>query len=308
MKGLEISKRFAHEWLLPLIERELPELERRVAVGRFMGSDVLGADDRLSQDHNWGPTLEVYVDDDYEIADELATRLNAAAPSEFLGFKRPGGHDAAVTVRRTAAFIESVLGGAPRHPRDWVSCAGRIEEIESFLYFFRHGALFHDGSGRLSALRERYRAYPEDVWRLRLATCFYDIAHYGEYNFVWRLVERNDAIAKQIALGHFSKAVMRLPFYLDRDFAPYWKWLPHEFRKRGYSRSIEEQLTELPRRTPAEQAKTIRDICDELREQLLRSGVLPRTVANPYNMPWFFRFRDEIAATIEDPDVRRLTY
>jgi hypothetical protein len=309
MNGLEISKRFAREWLLPFIERELPDLGSHAAVGRFMGSDVLGADDDLSRDHNWGPTLEVYVDDDYAIGDgELVARLNGAAPAEFLGFRRPGGHDAAVTLRRTDAFIGSVFGVAPQHPRDWMPCAARLEEIESFLYFFRHGALFHDGSGRLTALRERYRFYPEDIHRLRLAACFYDIAHYGEYNFVRRLVERNDAIAMQIALGHFSKAVMRLHFYLDRDYAPYWKWLPHEFRKRGYSRSIDEELTALPGRAAADQAKSIQRVCDELRERLLRDGVFPSAIANPFNMPWFFRFRDEMVAAIADPEIRSLTY
>jgi hypothetical protein len=64
----------------------------------------------------------------------------------------------------------------------------------------------------------------------------------GSCRFVWRLVERNDVIVMQIALGHFSTAVLRLHFYLDRDFAPYWKWLPHEFRRRGYAPQINEQL------------------------------------------------------------------
>jgi hypothetical protein len=54
----------------------------------------------------------------------------------------------------------------------------------------------------------------------------------------------------QMALGNFAKAVMRLHFYLDRDFAPYWKWLPHEFRLRGYSPAIHEQLLALPGRYP----------------------------------------------------------
>lgn len=309
MKGLEISRLFSTEWLLPLIDRELPELRSHIAVGRFSGSDVLGADDHLSQDHGWGPTVEIYVDDDYAINDfELAARLNSAAPAEFHGTRRRGGHDAAVTLRRTHAFIKGVFGRVPEEPREWLCCASRFEDIESFLYFLRHGALFHDGSGQFTALRNRYHSYPDDIHRLRLATCFYDIAHYGEYNFVWRLVERNDVIAMHIALAHFSKAVMRLHFYLDRDFAPYWKWLPHEFRRRSYSPSIHEQLLALPGLSPTEQSSVIQWICGELRAQLLSDGVVPRDIANPYNSPWFFRFREEILRAITDPEIRNLTW
>jgi hypothetical protein len=309
MKGLEISRLFSSVWLLPFIDRELPDLRSHIAVGRFMGSDVLGADDHLSQDHSWGPTVEVYLDDEYDISDDkLAARINSAAPIEFLGTRRRGGHDTAITLRRTHAYIKRAFGRVPKEPREWLCCASRLEDIESVLYFLRHGALFHDGSGQLTALRDRYHSYPDDIHRLRLATCFYDIAHYGEYNFVWRLVERNDVIAMQIALGHFSTAVMRLHFYLDRDFAPYWKWLPHEFRRRGYSPHINEQLLALPGLSPLEQSSAIQWICGQLRARLLRDGVVPGDMANPYNVPWFFRFREEILRAITDPEVRNLVW
>jgi hypothetical protein len=309
MKGLEISRLFSSEWLLPFIDREFPDLRSHIAVGRFMGSDALEADDHLSQDHSWGPTVEVYVDDEYGMSDDqLAARINSAAPIEFLGTRRRGGHDTAVTLRRTHAYIKRAFGCIPRQPREWLCCGSRFEEIESILYFLRHGSLFHDGSGQLTALRDRYHSYPDDIHRLRLASCFYEIAHYGEYNFVWRLVERNDVIAMQIALGHFCMAVMRLHFYLDRDFAPYWKWLPHEFRRRGYSQQIDEQLLALPGLSPMEQSSAIQRICGQLRVRLLSDGVVPGDMANPYNIPWFFRFREEILGTITDPEIRNLAW
>jgi hypothetical protein len=111
-----------------------------------------------------------------------------------------------------------------------------------------------------------------------------------------------------IALGHFSKAVMRLHFYLDRDFAPYWKWLPHEFRKRGYSPPINEQLLTLPGLSPTEQSSAIQWICGHLRARLPSDGVVPGDIANPYNLPWFFRFREEILKAITDPEIRKLAW
>ena len=56
MNGLELSRLFCDEWLLPFIDGEFPGLRSQVALGRFMGSDAIGADDHLSRDHNWGPT------------------------------------------------------------------------------------------------------------------------------------------------------------------------------------------------------------------------------------------------------------
>jgi hypothetical protein len=309
MKGLEVSRLFCSEWLLPFIDREFPGLRSHIAVGRFMGSDAIGADDELSRDHNWGPTVEIYVDDEYPIRDEeLAARLNSAAPIDFRETRRQGGQDTAVTLKRTRALIQNIFGRIPSEPREWLCRTARIEEIESALYFLRHGALFHDGSGQLTALRARYHSYPDDIHRLRLATCFYDIAHYGEYNFVWRLVERNDALAMQLALAQFTQAVLRLHFYLDRDFAPYWKWLPHEFKRRGYAPQIYNHLLSLPGRTPGNQSAAIQSICDALRARLVSDGVVPGDLANPHNVPWFFRFREEVLGTVTDPEIRKLTW
>lgn len=309
MNGLEISRRFCADWFLPFIDREMPGLRSRIAVGRFAGSDAIGADDHLSRDHGWGPTLEVYLDDGCD-ADDAArlARTTAAAPVEFCGARRQGGHDTAITLRRTRDWLEATLGAKAGTPGEWLCCAARLETIESPLYFLRHGALFHDGSGQFTAIRARYRHYPDDIHRLRLAQCLHDIAHYGEYNFVWRLVERGDVVAMQMALGHFSAAVMRLHFYLERDFAPYWKWLPHEFRARGYAPAIHEQLVALPRLAPNAQSAAVLAICDQLRERLVRDAVVPGPIENPYGIPWFFQFREAVVRTIGDPEIRRLTY
>jgi hypothetical protein len=309
VKGLDLSRSFFEEWLLPFIDQQQPGLRFHIAAGRFMGSDAIGADDHLSADHGWGPTVEVYLDDEYEIDDGSLTALvEGSAPGDFRGARRRGGHDSAITLRRTNAYIESLFGCVPESPRDWLCCNSRPEDIESALYFLRHGSLFHDGSGRLTALRTRYRYYPDDIHRLRLAACCYDIAHYGEYNFVWRLVDRDDVIAMQIALAHFSKAVLRLHFYLDRDFAPYWKWLPHEFMKRGYAPSIHAQLLALPRLAPSEQSAAIQTICERLRDRLCLEKVVSSNVPNAHGTPWFFLFREQILEAITDPSIRALTF
>jgi hypothetical protein len=309
VKGLDLSRSFFEEWLLPFFDQQLPGLRSRIAAGRFTGSDAIGADDHLSADHGWGPTVEIYLDDEYDVDDgSLTALINSCAPTEFRGARRRGGHDSAITLRRTGAYIRSLFGCVPESTREWLCCNSRPEDLESALYFLRHGSLFHDGSGRLTALRTRHHYYPDDLHKLRLAACCYDIAHYGEYNFVWRLVDRDDVIAMQIALAHFSEAVLRLHFYLERDFAPYWKWLPHEFVKRGYAPSVHAQLLRLPKLRPAQQSVVIQEICERLRERLLAEKVISPSIPNPYGTPWFFLFREQILEAICDPAIRALTF
>lgn len=64
----------------------------------------------------------------------------------------------------------------------------------------------------------------------------------------------------------------------------------------------------LPGLPPAGQAASIQRICGALRERVLRAGLVPRDITNPHNMPWFFRFRDEILNSVKDPAIRNLTY
>ncbi len=42
--------------------------------------------------------------------------------------------------------------------------------------------------------------------------------------------------------------------------------------------------------------------------RLLSDGVVPGDMVNPYNVPWFFKFREEILRAITDPEIRNLTF
>jgi hypothetical protein len=112
----------------------------------------------------------------------------------------------------------------------------------------------------------------------------------------------------QIALAHFSQAVLRLHFYLRRDFAPYWKWLPHEFAKRGYDPALQAQLLALPRLSPAQQSAAVQAVCERLRERLYTENVVPADLPNPHGTPWFFVFREAILRMIAHPGIRALTF
>ena len=100
MKGLEVAKTFYFDWGKPKLETSFPELAKRVAVGRISGSDVLGADDEVSKDHNWGPQFTIFLSAEAFAAhgENLSTVTNADAPNPWHGYKLDGGGDKSVNV------------------------------------------------------------------------------------------------------------------------------------------------------------------------------------------------------------------
>lgn len=87
MKGLEIAHGFWLEWGQPFLRQEFPHLSERVAAGRFLGSDVLGGDDAISRDHNWGPQFCLWLSEaDYQAhGAKISETMNASGPHPWRG-------------------------------------------------------------------------------------------------------------------------------------------------------------------------------------------------------------------------------
>lgn len=149
MKGLAIAEDFFLNWGLPFLEAEYPDLTQRVAAGRFGGSDVLGADDKISRDHNWGPQFTLFLpEEDFStVGEALSERMNAAAPDQWKGYWVDGAGDKNVLVRSVPRWIEQAIGFAepPQADADWSqivkdrAVGGFVEARESSLYFLKHG-------------------------------------------------------------------------------------------------------------------------------------------------------------------------
>ena len=122
------------------------------------------------------------------------------------------------------------------------------------------------------------------------------------------MCNRSDSLPVQIALGEFIEAVLRMYFYLEGDFAPYWKWLAFEFRRRGFSESVAEALDQLVHQDPVEQPATVSRILDTLRERMLETGVIGSDIEDSgrVEIPLFFRFMKHIREGIRDERIRRL--
>jgi hypothetical protein len=172
--------------------------------------------------------------------------------------------------------------------------------MESLLYFIRHGAVFQDPVGELSAWRAALARYPRDIYLSRVAAECFRVWHHGEYNFVQRLAHRDDPLGAQMCLGQFVEGAMRLCFLLNGDFAPYWKWLAFEFRKLPEARTLDLLLVRLVgAQDRAEQVDLVLAVSRLLHDRLLAAGLITSPRADSLLLP-LLDAHGEIIGKIED--------
>jgi hypothetical protein len=302
MKGLEIARDFFFSWGRPFLSAHFPDLADRVAAGRIMGSDVLGGDDEISRDHDWGPQFDLLLPaaDYAACGEQLSRAMNAAAPNPWKGYRLAGAGDKSVRLESIPEWFRKYLKLArfPLAAADWPP-----PSLESTLYFLRHGEIWMDGTGELGRWRAALHQYPEEILRTRLAEECFRIWHYGEYNFVQRLARRRDPLAVAVCLGEFVTGVMRIVLLLSRDFAPYWKWLAYEFRKRTEAQPYAQMLEELVSiRLVERQVEIVQSVCGLVHRQLLQSGWVTGEGGNPYLLPLL---NDKIELDSPDCDRRQ---
>ena len=69
---------------------------------------------------------------------------------------------------------------------------------EEKLATLTNGAVFSDGLGVFSGVRERLlKYYPDKIWRLRLAQSLHEFAQYGQSNYS-RMMARKDYVAANL--------------------------------------------------------------------------------------------------------------
>jgi hypothetical protein len=285
VKGLIIAREFFTSWGDPYMKSYFPDLAGRIAAGRILGSDVLGGDDEISRDHDWGPQFDLFLSaDDYaRFGEKLSDAMNAAAPNPWNGYRLAGAGDKSVRVESVPGWFRKYLQmeRLPATPADWPPFP-----FESTLYFLRHSEIWTDPTGEFSRWRAALQQYPEDRLRARLAEECFRVWHHGEYNFVQRMACRRDPIAIAICLGEFATGVMRMVLLMGRDFAPYWKWLPFEFRKRTEAQPYVAPLEELVCiRDVERQVEIVENLSVLLHRQLLDGGWVTGKGANRSLLP-----------------------
>lgn len=173
------------------------------------GSDVLGHDDLRSTDHFWGPRLQIFVEDRHVDAAEEALR---DLPDEHLGWPTRIGSDKqpfrqSVDVYTVPQWSRERLGFNPEGGitnLDWLTVPQQL------LLEATAGRVFHDGPGRLAALRAALAWYPDDVWLWLLASQWARISQ--EHAFVGRAAEVGDDLGSRVVTARLVRDLVRLCF------------------------------------------------------------------------------------------------
>jgi hypothetical protein len=251
MPGLDLARLFYTEIVRPLLDAEFPGLTYSAALIGW-GSDVLGYDSLRSTDHNWGPRLQVLLDDEAgapDRADAITAMLAARLPAQFRGYP-------------TIFAIADVPGAVPAHwvevagLRDWLTCAlgfdptRPIQLIDwlatptQILAEVTGGAVFHDGlpavadhasdsgdepPGALATVRRAVAWYPDDLWRYVLACQWQRISQ--EEPFPGRCAEAGDDLGSAVVAARLARDLMRLVLLMERRYPPYSKWLGTAFAR-----------------------------------------------------------------------------
>lgn len=215
LKGLELSEKFYHEAVKPLLSGVA-----HTAARLGSGSDILGLDDIVSRDHDWGCRLTILLAaEQIEAVDHL---LESELPLEFLGFPVRFATTWEPRIRHRAelatleSFALSRLGHIPRSPIEWLLLPGQS------LLEMTAGPIFHDGDGQLTELRRQLSWYPQDVWLYVLA-CGWTLLS-QEIPQWHRAGQRGDLMGAAALRGHIQKRLMHLAFMLEKRWPAYSKW------------------------------------------------------------------------------------
>ena len=323
IKGLELNRGFYGEVVRPLIEKFFPGLCYSASLIGY-GSDVIGMDTERSTDHNWGPRMQIFVDDP-KAAPLIMSRLGEELPFEYRGFPvnfsersydktqrmeksgvRPVNHLIEISsfedYLKRRYSVEKISGFSQR---DWLLFKDQeLIELVS-------GEVFHDGLGKLNPLREELGFYPPDIWKLRIAVLWHYISN--KEAFVGRSVALDDFIGLKIMSGRLVNYLIKILFYLEKKYIPYSKWFGSAFKTLDvYDKArvlVTDALTENDPESIEEKLCPLYTFVVERHNERTDLPRLDNSIRNFFGRPYKVIFAEsiieKIIAAIDDEEIRK---
>ena len=222
-KGIDICRKYYDRYVRPMIDEKFPEYASKIACGLSgEGSDAFGYDDALSRDHDWGPSVCLWItkDTDTQIGEELRNAY-AELPEEMDGIKRAPyvrGKD-----RRGVQVIPEFfkrLTGAPEYDEvDW------RETTSPLLAAAVNGEIWRDDEGIITEFRNKLATgYPESILFKHLAESCARFSREGQYNAP-RVSKRGDELTARMFIYDAMREAMKLLYLANGKFYPHDKWL-----------------------------------------------------------------------------------
>ena len=309
--GIRLARDYHEGVVAPLLRARRPQL--RYAAARLgSGSDVLGLDDDMSRDHDWGLRMTLLVEADavHDVAvllEENLPQSHAGLPVRFATTWDPSVCHR-VEVSTVSDFLMSRLGvdaSLDLAPVEWLGLTGQsVLEVTS-------GAVFTDILGTLTRVRQRLAWYPDDVWRYVVAADWTRLGQ--ELPLMSRAGDRGDDLGSRLAGARLVGTAVHLAFLLARQWPPYPKWLGTAFARLPVASDLGAPLAAV---LAADHWQERQDALEESLTLLSRSqqdAGLPVPAAAP-SVPFFDRpflgVRDQMAGLlldgVTDPLVRQL--
>lgn len=309
-RGLALAREYFADVVEPLLDARcqgLPYAAARVGAG----SEVLGLDDAMSQDHDWGLRLQLFVSkSDVPI---VLSALDRYLPDSYQGrpvrfaFTGQQATRLGIDVTTPTKFAHDRLGFDPTRSvttSDWLSLSGQAAlEVVA-------GEVFRDQVGELTRLRQALTWYPDDIWRYVVACDWRRLDQ--ELPLMARAGDRGDELGSRTIAARLVEIAVHLAFTLSRVWQPYSKWRGTMFSELAVAGKIARDLQ------TAVAASQWQDRSDALREALEHLANFQSEVGLPTSSPVVVPFWDRpylqieqslvttLMDSIADPTVREL--
>jgi len=307
MRGLELARAYYERFGRPMLDKQFPGLLPHIAVGLFgSGSECFGFDDDISRDHDFEPGFMLLLPGEDVVSRReafLLERAYAKLPREFMGVRRGlmqpvGGPRHGVL--RTADFFRDKVGS----PDGLLTVGQWLNAPEYALAEAVNGEIFFDGSGEVTAIRQRLSAWPEDIRKKKLAGCLLLMGQAGQYNYP-RCLAHGEKGAAQLAAIDFARNCMSSVFLLNGVHQPYYKWAFRAMRELPRLSLLAELMeylltTDNDGDLATEKQRVIEGAADDVIAQLQRQGLTRADCGDLEKHAW------SVNDGIEDGDIRNL--
>jgi hypothetical protein len=281
--SLKLSQMLFEEEINHIMEKEFPRLKFAAAT-LGMCSEVLGLDDEVSMDHEWGPRVMIYLSeqDKLRYSQDVTKVFQNLLPARFKGFdmmwRKPGVdvHNTKETVlyHVYVGTVSDSLGFSgikklPLEEIDWLKVS------EQHLLEFTAGVVYKDDVGELTRARELLAYYPDNVMRFLLMREWNTVGN--EWFPIGRIGPREDELGLRIQVAKIVQRFMRIAFMVSKRYFPYKKWFGTLFEQLSLAFELEPMLLELLEEKRWQQVEEkIGEIASALLERQNSLGISPQ--------------------------------
>ena len=283
--GLELGRELAHQ-VAQDIELNLPDLAPYMCLALAgTGSECLGFDDAISEDHDFTKRCQLFLPADIYAANKESLQ------SYFKNYAY-----GTVQIECISEFYQHYTL-YPEGPQ----CEKEFRRVpQDLLCTATNGEVFLDNFGSFTHIRQRLLAYyPEDIRLRKIAYELNQLAQSGQYNLP-RMLQRGDTIAASLALHQFVHHYMLLVHLFNKSYAPFYKWLyRHSCALPVLGNTVKHGIVELLNAPITDTKSHIDRLCNAIIQELQRNGLSTSPID-------FLTYQaKEVIQCIQDPLLRK---